>query len=315
MRAIRVSHPGGPETLRIEDVPIPRPSGDEVLIKVSGAGLNRADTLQREGGGNLPAGATDILGMEVSGTIVDTGEEVVALLSSGGYAEYVSAPKELVLPKPQSSTVLEAAALPEVAATVVSNIFMIGHFQPGETVLIHGATGGVGTFAIQLIKALGGKVAVTASSDEKLQFAANLGADILINYRDQDFSQILASLGGADIILDTVAGPYLDRNLQALNTNGRIVTIGRQDDGAAPLDFRTLMKKKASVTGTLLRDRPLHEKAEIMRETHKIVWPLLESGQIQPVIDRIFPLSKAVEAHEYFDSNKHIGKILLDCEK
>lgn len=314
MRAVRVDVSGGPEALNIEKQPPPVAGEGEILINVRAAGLNRADALQRAGRYNLPPGASDILGLEVSGTIADTGEEVVALLTAGGYAEQVAVPRGQVLPAPRGISLVDAAGIPEAAATVVSNIVMTGRFQPGETVLIHGATGGVGTFAIQLVKALGGRVAVTASTEEKLEAARKLGADAVINYRTQNFADELQVLGGADIILDTVAGSYLNENLRALKTHGRMVTIGRQGGTDVPLDFALLMKKKASVTGTLLRDRPVREKEEIMKKTHELVWPLLESGQIQPVTDQVFPLSEVVAAHSYFDSKNHIGKVLLDCE-
>ncbi|MCG2623053.1 NAD(P)H-quinone oxidoreductase [Arthrobacter sp. I2-34] len=322
MRAVRFRHAGGPETLAVEELPDPVAGPGEVLIDVTAAGLNRADALQRRGRYNLPPGASDIFGMEVSGTVAQLGpgtggftigDKVVALLASGGYATKVAVPAGQVLPAPQATGLLEAGGIPEVAATLVANICMLGQFRPGETVLIHGATGGIGTFGIQLIKALGGRVAVTASTPEKLDTARQLGADILINYREQDFGEILEAAGGADIVLDTVAGPYLPANLRALAPFGRIITIGRQGGAEGTLDFAALMKKKATITGTLLRDRPAGQKAEIMHETHTTVWPLLEAGAIRTPTDRVFGLSDVAAAHEYFEAGGHIGKILLDC--
>ncbi|MFD1214150.1 NAD(P)H-quinone oxidoreductase [Arthrobacter sp. GCM10027362] len=324
MRAVRSRTAGGPETLAVEELPDPVPAAGEVLIDVAAAGLNRADSLQRRGRANLPPGASDIFGMEVSGTVAEPGpgtgdfrrgEEVVALLDSGGYATRVAVPAAQVLPVPRGIGVIDAAGLPEAAATLVSNLCMAARFRAGETVLIHGATGGIGTFGIQLVKALGGRAAVTASSPAKLDAAAKLGADILINYTAEDFAQVMAEAGGADIVLDTVAGPYLNRNLQALAPCGRIVTIGMQGGSQGHLNFAMLMKKKASVTGTLLRDRPAEQKAGIMAATRRLVWPLLESGDITVTTDRVFPLSQVARAHEYFDSKDHVGKVLLDCRR
>lgn len=319
---MRFRFPGGPETLCLEELADPVPEAGEVLINVAAAGLNRADALQRRGRYNLPPGAGDIFGMEVSGQIAGlgpgvtgfkAGDDVVALLASGGYASLVVVPAGQVLPVPSGIGLIDAAGIPEVAATLISNVVMTGWFQKGETVLIHGATGGIGTFGIQLVKAMGGRVAVTASSSEKLAAARVLGADVLINYETEDFAHVLNGLGGADIILDTVAGPYLDRNLQALAPFGRIVTIGMQGGAEGQLDFSKLMKKKGSVHGTLLRDRPSWQKAEIMSRTQEIVWPLIESGAIRIATDTIFALSDVASAHAYFDSGNHVGKVILDC--
>ena len=322
MRAVRSRKPGGPENLAVEEIPDPVVGPRQILIDVVGAGLNRADILQRKGRYNLPDDATDVFGMEASGTVAacgtevtgfSTGDPVVALLSSGGYASKVCVDAGQVLPAPPGVDLLEAGGIPEVAATLVANIWMTGRFQAGETVLIHGATGGIGVFGIQLVKALGGRVAVTASTPEKLNAAVKLGADIAINYTDEDFAERMSAEGGADIILDTVAGPYLSRNIQALRPFGRIVTIGMQGGSRGELDFASLMKKKASVAGTLLRDRPPAQKAEVMAETARLVWPLLAAGTIRVTTDRIFPLSEVAQAHRYFESRAHVGKILLDC--
>jgi NADPH2:quinone reductase len=324
MRAVRYKSAGGPDTLAVEELNDPVPAFGEILIDVAAAGLNRADSLQRQGQYNLPPGASSIFGMEVSGTVsglgpaakgFEVGDEVVALLASGGYATRVAVPAAQVLPVPQGIGLTDAAGIPEVAATLVSNICLTGRFQRGETVLIHGATGGIGTFGIQLVKALGGRAAVTASNPAKLEAARKLGADILIDYTAEDFAEVLTAAGGADIILDTVGGPYLGRNVQALAPFGRIVTIGTQGGKEGTLNFSALMKKKASVTGTLLRDRTAEQKAEIMDHTHRIVWPLLESGAITVTTDCVFPLSEVAAAHTHFDSKGHVGKVLLDCRQ
>lgn len=322
MKAVRSTTPGGPETLVVEELPRPEPQAGEVLIRVAGAGLNRADSLQRRGRYNLPPGASDIFGMEVSGTIAEVGpgvssfapgDQVMALLASGGYAEYVAVLAGHVLAIPEGIDLLEAAGIPEVAATVISNVWDTGRFTPGETVLIHGATGGIGVFGIQLIKALGGRVAVTASTGEKLEAARKLGADVLINYVEEDFAARMAAEGGADIILDTVGGPYLGRNVEALAPFGRIVTIGMQGGPEGTLNFAALMKKKASVAGTLLRDRSPEQKTQIMAEVKSLVLPLLENGHIQTVTERVYPLSDVAAAHAYFETKGHVGKVVLDC--
>lgn len=323
MRAVRATKPGGPEVLEIHEVPIPVPAPGEVLIDVAAAGLNRADALQREGNYKLPAGASDVLGLEISGTIsalghgvsqFSTGDEVVALLIGGGYAEHVSVPVGQVLKAPGGVDLVSAAALPETMATVYSNLFMSARFVPGETVLIHGGAGGIGTTAIQLVKAFGGKVAVTAGSQEKLDAAARLGADILINYNEQDFvAEIKAATQdrGADIILDVVGAKYLSRNIDALNFSGRLVIIGLQGGAKTEFDIRSLMSKRASVIATLLRPKPVEEKTAIMAALAKHVWPLVAAGTVEVPISKTFPLAEVAAAHTYFDSGTHIGKVLL----
>ena len=324
MKAVRFRTPGGPETLVVEELPDPRPQTGEVLIRVAGAGLNRADSLQRLGRYNLPPGASEIFGMEISGTIVEAapsidgfvqGDHVMALLASGGYAEYVAVNAGHVLAIPEGIELIEAAGVPEVAATLVSNICHTGRFTPGETVLIHGATGGIGVFGIQLIKALGGRVAVTASTAAKLEAARRLGADVLINYKEEDFAKRMLAEGGADVILDTVGGQYLARNVEALAPFGRIVTIGMQGGAEGTLNFAALMKKKASVSGTLLRDRSPEQKTAIMAKVKRLVLPLLTTGAIRPVTEKVYELSEVAAAHAHFETKAHIGKILLDCRQ
>ncbi|MCO4238893.1 NAD(P)H-quinone oxidoreductase [Pseudarthrobacter sp. MDT3-26] len=323
MKAVRARKPGGPEVLGLDEVPIPVPAPGEVLIDVAAAGLNRADSLQREGNYKLPDGASDVLGLEVSGTVsalgrgvtqFSVGDGVVALLTGGGYAEHVVAPAGQVLKAPAGLHIVSAAALPETMATVYSNLFMSARLVRGETVLIHGGAGGIGTTAIQLVKALGGNVAVTAGSQEKLAAAAALGADILINYKEKDFvAEIKAATAGrgADVILDVVGADYLSRNIDALNFSGRLVIIGLQGGARTEFDIRSLMAKRASVIGTLLRPRPVEEKTAIMAALAEHVWPLVAAGMIEVPISRTFPLAEAAAAHRYFDSGTHIGKVLL----
>ncbi|RDD69851.1 NAD(P)H-quinone oxidoreductase [Paracoccus versutus] len=324
MKAVHAIPDATSGTLLLGERPDPVAGAGEVVIAVAGAGINRADILQRRGRYNLPRGASDILGLEVSGRVVEVGagvnqawigREVVALLASGGYATRVAADIRTVLPVPAGLDLLAAAGVIEAAATVVSNLVLVAEFVPGETVLIHGATGGIGTFAIQLVRALGGRVAVTASTAEKLEAARALGAEILVNYRTEDFAARMQEEGGADIILDTVAGSYLDANLRALRTHGRIVTIGMQGGSQGELDFALLTRKKARIAGTLLRDRPVEEKEHILRKTRDIAWPLIEGGRIATRPDRIFPLSAVEAAHAYFESGSHVGKVLLDCRE
>ena len=323
MKAIVIGTPGGPEALELQDVPAPEAGPGEVLIDVIAAGLNRADVMQRQGHYPVPAGAPEYPGLEVSGRIAALGEgvdgpavgtEVVALLSGGGYAEQVAVPAGQVLPLPDGFDAVTAASLPETAATVFSNLFMAAAVQEGEYVLIHGATGGIGTMAIQMVAAFGAVPVVTAGSAEKLELARSLGAKVLINYKEQDFVEAVREATGghgADVILDVVGAKYLQKNLDALAVAGRLVIIGLQGGTKAELNLNQLMTKRAAVIGTTLRGRPVEEKSAIMQAVGEYVWPLLVSGQIRPLVDRTFPLAEAAAAHEYFDSGQHTGKILL----
>ena len=323
MKAIVIGTPGGPEALELQDVPAPEAGPGEVLIDVIAAGLNRADVMQRQGHYPVPAGASEYPGLEVSGRIAALGEgvdgpavgtEVVALLSGGGYAEQVAVPAGQVLPLPDGFDAVTAASLPETAATVFSNLFMAAAVQEGEYVLIHGATGGIGTMAIQMVAAFGAVPVVTAGSAEKLELARSLGAKVLINYKEQDFVEAVREATGghgADVILDVVGAKYLQKNLDALAVAGRLVIIGLQGGTKAELNLNQLMTKRAAVIGTTLRGRPVEEKSSIMQAVGEYVWPLLVSGQIRPLVDRTFPLAEAADAHEYFDSGQHTGKILL----
>ncbi|WP_018762376.1 NAD(P)H-quinone oxidoreductase [Arthrobacter sp. 135MFCol5.1] len=325
MKAVYISEPGGPEVLEVRDVDAPVPGQGEVLIDVVAAGLNRADVQQRRGFYPPPPGASEIPGLEVSGRIsgfgpgvskpFSVGDKVVALLAGGGYAQQVAVPAEQVLRVPDGVDLVTAASLPEVAATVYSNLIMTAQLQPGETVLIHGATGGIGTMAIQLAKAFGAKVAATAGTDEKVGTAkAFLGADIAINYKEEDFPESLRRQNegkGADVILDVVGAKYLSRNVDALADYGRLVVIGLQGGTKGELDLGLLLKKRAAVVATALRPRPVAEKGAIMSAVRDAVWPLIVDGRIRPLVAKTFPLDQVSAAHSYFDSGDHVGKVLL----
>jgi NADPH2:quinone reductase len=321
VKAVVIRAPGGPEMLELREVPDPIPGPGEVLLDVTAAGLNRADVQQRRGVYPPPPGAPGYPGLEVSGTVADPngtsfepGAEVVALLAGGGYAERVAVPAGQVIRAPAGVSLVEAAALPETAATVYSNLFLGAGLKPGETVLIHGGSGGIGTMAIQLACAFGAVPVVTAGSAEKLRLAASLGAAATINYREQDFVvEVRAATGGAgaDVILDVVGAKYLERNVEALAVGGRLVVIGLQGGASAELNLGALMTKRASIAGATLRARPVEEKTLIMDAVRREVWPLVEAGQVLPLVGRTFRLSEAAAAHEYFDSGDHTGKILL----
>jgi putative PIG3 family NAD(P)H quinone oxidoreductase len=290
-----------------------------VLVEVAASAVNRADVLQRQGFYDPPPGVPPYPGLECSGRIVRlgtgvggwaVGDEVCALLSGGGYAELVAVPAGQLLPLPRGVDLVPAAGLPEVTATVWSNVFQIAHLRPGETLLVHGGSSGIGTMAIQLGKAIGATVATTAGSAEKLAFCAELGADLLVNYREQDFVEQLGDRR-ADVILDVVGAKYLDRNLDALAVNGRLVVIGMQGGVKAELNLAKLLAKRAAVIATSLRARPGEEKAAIVAAVREHVWPLVEAGTVRPVADRTFPLADAAAAHRLMESSAHIGKILL----
>ncbi|MFC9288731.1 NAD(P)H-quinone oxidoreductase, partial [Streptomyces sp. NPDC057052] len=323
MHAITIPEPGGPEALVWDEVPDPVPGEGEVLVEVVASAVNRADVLQRQGFYNPPPGASPYPGLECSGRIAAlgpgvsgwaVGDEVCALLAGGGYAEKVAVPAGQLLPVPEGVDLVRAAALPEVACTVWSNVFMISHLRPGETLLVHGGSSGIGTMAIQLAKAVGATVAVTAGSAEKLARCAELGADILINYREQDF---VAEIGkatdgaGVDVILDNMGAKYLDRNVQSLAVNGRLAIIGMQGGVKGELNIGALLGKRAAISATSLRARPLDEKASIVAAVREHVWPLLATGQVRPVVDRELPMSDAAAAHRVVEDSGHVGKVLL----
>lgn len=323
MHAITIVEPGGPEALVWQAVPDPVAGEGEVLVEVVAGAVNRADLLQRQGFYDPPPGSSPYPGLECSGRIAEVGpgvsgwavgDEVCALLAGGGYAEKVAVPAGQLLPVPEGVTLTRAAALPEVVCTVWSNVFMIAHLRPGETLLIHGGSSGIGTIAIQLAKAVGAKVAVTAGSKEKLERCAELGADILINYREQDFvEEIKEATGGAgaDVILDIMGAKYLDRNVRALAANGRLAIIGLQGGVKGELNLGALLAKRAAISATSLRSRPLEEKAAIVAAVREHVWPLVKAGHVRPVVDREIPMNDAAEAHRVVEESGHVGKVLL----
>ncbi len=306
-----------------DEVPDPVPGEGEVLVEVVASAVNRADLLQRQGFYDPPPGASPYPGLECSGRVAalgpgtsgwNVGDEVCALLAGGGYAEKVVVPAGQLLPVPEGVDLDKAAALPEVSCTVWSNVFMISHLRPGETLLVHGGSSGIGTMAIQLAKAVGAKVAVTAGSKAKLDFCAELGADVLINYREQDFvKEIKAATGGAgaDVILDNMGAKYLDRNVTALAANGRLAIIGMQGGAKGELNIGALLGKRGAVTATSLRARPGGEKAAIVAAVREHVWPLIAGGHVRPIVDRELPMRDAGAAHRVLEESSHIGKVLL----
>ncbi|MGC9542047.1 NAD(P)H-quinone oxidoreductase [Streptomyces sp. UG1] len=323
MHAITIPEPGGPEALAWVEVPDPVAGEGEVLVDVTAGAVNRADILQRQGFYNPPPGTSPYPGLECSGRIAEVGpgvsgwavgDEVCALLAGGGYAEKVAVPAGQLLPVPKGLSLTRAAALPEVVCTVWSNVFMVAHLRPGETLLVHGGSSGIGTMAIQLAKAVGAKVAVTAGSKEKLDRCAELGADILINYREQDFVAEVREAtdgAGADVILDNMGAKYLDRNVQALAVNGRLAIIGMQGGVKGELNIGALLAKRGAISATSLRARPLAEKAAIVAAVREHVWPLLDAGHVRPVVDRELPMNEASEAHRVLEESGHVGKVLL----
>jgi putative PIG3 family NAD(P)H quinone oxidoreductase len=322
MRAITITEPGGPEVLALAEVPDPSPAAGEVVIEIAAAGVNRADLLQRQGLYPPPPGTPPYPGLECAGRIVALGDgvtgwlpgdEVCALLSGGGYAERVAVPAGQLLPVPAGISVTEAAALPEVACTVHSNVVALARLAAGETLLVHGGASGIGTFAIQLGRALGARVACTAGTPAKLARCRELGAELGICYPDEDFVAAITDFTegrGADVILDLMGAAYLQRNVTALAPGGRLTVIGLQGGTRAELDLNALLRKRASVHATSLRARPAAEKAAIVAAVRGQVWPLVAAGKVRPVIDAVLPLAEAAQAHRRLEGS-HIGKILL----
>jgi putative PIG3 family NAD(P)H quinone oxidoreductase len=321
MRAIAVTEPGGPEVMVVGEQPVPQLNGGELLVKVAAAGVNRADCMQRRGDYPPPPGASEILGLEVSGTVAALGEgvsgwqvgdPVCALLAGGGYAEYCAVPAPQCLPVPAGVDLVDAAALPEVALTVWTNVFERGGLMPGETLLVHGGSSGIGTMAIQLASALGATVFVTAGSIEKCDACEALGAAHAFNYREVDFVEAVRSVaGGVDVVLDMVGGPYLDSNLNLLNLDGRLVIIALMGGAQAEINLATLMRRRLIVTGTTLRARTIEQKGAVVDAVRARVWPLVESGRVRPVIHRRWLWSEAADAHRVMEASTHIGKLLL----
>ena len=323
MKAITIPTPGDADALVLAEVPDPEPAAGEVRIRVAAAGVNRADVMQRRGFYNPPPGSSPYPGLEVSGTVDAVGEgvtdwsvgdEVCALLVGGGYAEQVCVPQAQVLPVPRGVALEDAAALPEVVCTVWSNVFMTANLLPGQFLLVHGGSSGIGTMAIQLAREVGAHVAVTAGSAEKLEACRSLGAEVLVNYREQDFvEEVRRATGGAgaDVILDNMGAKYLSRNVDALAVNGRLVVIGLQGGTKAEIDLNALLRKRAAVIATSLRARPVEEKATIVAAVREHVWPLVEAGRVRPVVHSRHPLAAAAQAHREMEESGHIGKILL----
>ncbi|NPC98133.1 NAD(P)H-quinone oxidoreductase [Nocardioides sp. zg-DK7169] len=323
MRAVVAKANGGPEVLSVREVPDPVAGPGEVLVEVVATAVNRADTLQRQGHYPPPPGASDIIGLECSGRVAALGEgvegwhvgdEVCALLAGGGYAELVAVPAGQLMPVPAGIDLVTAAALPEVACTVWSNLFMVAGLTPGEAVLIHGGAGGIGTFAIQLAHQLGARVLTTGGTPAKLGLCGSLGADVTINYREQDFVEVVreqTDAHGVDVILDNMGAKYLDRNLAALATEGRLVIIGMQGGTRGELDIAKLLNKRAAVIATSLRSRPTADKAAICAAVVEHVWPLVADGSVRPIVHEVMSLEDVAAAHTVMAEGTHTGKILL----
>lgn len=318
MRAIIVSEPGGVDALQVGEAPDPTPQPGEALVRVRAAGVNRADLLQRQGHYPPPPGVTDIIGLECSGVVESVpveaapwaaGDEVAALLAGGGYAELVAVPVGQLAPVPPGVSLVDAAGVMEVAATVWSNVVMTAGLKPGQRLLVHGGSSGIGTMAIQIATALGAEVVVTVGTDDKASFCRDLGAAQTINYREQEFADVLA--GSVDVVLDTIGAKYLPGNLKALRRGGRVVTIGLQGGVKGELNLGALLAKNASVTATSLRMRPVSEKSEIVAELIEHVWPMFADGRVRPIVHETLPLAEVRRAHQTLDESTHIGKILL----
>ena len=326
MRAIEITAPGKPDVLRETERPMPAFGAGELLIRVAASGVNRPDVLQRKGLYPVPPGASDIPGLEVAGTIVDgdaaalaaagfaVGARVCALVAGGGYAEYCSAPVAQCLPSPANLSDVEAASLPETFFTVWSNVFDRGRLQPGETLLVHGGSSGIGVTAIQMAKAWGATVIVTVGSADKGAACRALGADHAIDYKTQDFVDEVLRLTdgkGTDVVLDMVAGDYIGRDVKCLAEDGRIVIIAVQGGTQSTVDASLVLRRRLTITGSTLRPRPVAFKAQIAASLRETVWPWLGSGRVKPVIHEVFPAAEAARAHELMESNRHIGKLVL----
>jgi NADPH2:quinone reductase len=323
MSAVSVPTPGGPEVLSAKPHPVPALAEGEIMVRVAAAGVNRPDALQRRGEYRPPKGASEILGLELAGEVVALGpgasryalgDNVAALVSGGAYAEYCPVPEATALPVPAGVPMIEAAALPEAVFTIWMQVFEMGRLAPGETLLVHGGSSGIGTTAILMAKAFGAMVIVTAGSEEKCAACRRLGADLAVNYREEDFVEATRTFTngrGADVILDMVGGEYIGRNYEAAAENGRIQQIAFMAGNTVEVDFRKLMRKGLTHSGALLRPRPVAFKARLAAAIEEKVWPLVDAGTIRPVIDSTFPLADAAGAHRRLESSEHIGKIVL----
>ena len=321
MKCIEIPEPGGPEALKLGTRPVPEPGHGEILVKVASAGVNRPDVMQRQGVYPPPPGASDILGLEIAGTVAKVGagvaewregDEVCALVTGGGYAEYCPAPAAQVLPVPEGVGLEHAGGLPETFFTVWTNVFDRAGLRAGERLLVHGGSSGIGTTAIQMASQLGARVFATAGSKEKCDACLALGAERAVNYREEDFVEALKEpTGGMDVILDMVAGDYVQKNISLLRPEGRLVHIAFLGGHKVELNLMPTMLKRLSVLGSTLRPQSIEAKADIARALKERIWPLIGNGRIKPVVDSTFPLADAVKAHERIDSGAHIGKIIL----
>jgi putative PIG3 family NAD(P)H quinone oxidoreductase len=327
MKYVDMVAPGGPEVLQLKEADAPVPRSGEVLIKVAAAGVNRPDVLQRSGAYPPPAGASPILGLEVAGEVValgkgchlwHTGDKVCALANGGGYAEFLTVPETQSLPIPKGLDMAEAAGLPETCFTVWSNVFDRAGLKAGESFLVHGGSSGIGTTAIQMARGLGARVFATAGSDEKCKVCQQLGAEIAVNYQQQDFVEVLLAEtngNGVDVILDMVGGDYIARNVKVAAMEGRIVNINYVRGSKVEIDFRPVMMKRLTLTGSTLRPQSTEAKAAIARSLQERVWPLIEAGHMKPHVAKVFPLSEAAAAHRFMESGAHIGKIILAVDE
>ena len=323
MRAVTTTGPGGPEVLTVSELPDPEPGPGEVLLDVAASAVNRADLLQRRGFYPPPPGASEILGLECSGTVAAVGEgvdgwqvgdEVCALLAGGGYASRVVVPAGQLMPVPEGVDLVTAAALPEVACTVWSNVFMVAGLRPEEVLLVHGGAGGIGTMAIQVAARLGARVFATAGSPEKRATCVELGAEAAIDYREEDFVEVVRERTGghgADVVLDNMGAKYLGRNVTVLADQGRLVIIGMQGGAKGELDIGELLRKRGAVIATALRSRPVADKAAICASVVEHVWPLVAEGDVRPVVHTVLPLDRAAEGHQLVEDSGHTGKVLL----
>lgn len=320
MRAVTAPEPGGPQALVLTDLPDPEPAPGEVVLDVVASAVNRADVMQRQGNYPPPPGASDVLGLECSGVVSavgdgvegwSVGDQACALLSGGGYAEKVAVPVGQLMPVPGGVDLVTAASLPEVACTVWSNVFMVAGLQADETFLVHGGGGGIGAMAIQVAHALGARVLASAGSPEKVARCLEFGADVAINYREEDFVAAAKAEGGVDVILDNIGAAYLPRNVDALATEGRLVVIGLQGGATGELDLAKLLGKRGALIATSLRGRPSAAKAGIVASTAEHVWPLVADGSVRPIVHERIPLDEVARAHQLMEDSGHTGKIVL----
>jgi putative PIG3 family NAD(P)H quinone oxidoreductase len=320
MLAMEISAPGGPDVLTPASVPVPVPGHGQIVIRIAWAGVNRPDALQRAGAYAPPPSASPLPGLECSGTVVELGpgvtrwqigDQVCALLPGGGYAEYAITHEAHALPIPRGVSLRDAACLPETCFTVWSNVVQRGRLQAGERFLVHGGTSGIGTTAIQIARALGARVFATAGSDEKVEVCRALGAEVAINYRTEDFVEVMQAAGGADLILDMVGGPYIERNLKALADNGRLVQIAFLQGPKVTLNLAQMMTRRLTMTGSTLRPQSDLAKARIAAEVEAQVWPMIERGALRVVMDSEYPLTEAPAAHWRIEAEGHVGKIVL----